>query len=469
MRRCRMNPKQQRSSTLESLVLTNWAADERNIGKSPKEVLYELLLLSLLYDKILIQDEIFVLSPRMASWFSTGEYSELLRKCFDLGTLVVLKHPLFAYPTDELKELSLEAPILARAKYIQKFGTRAEYVFEPSAHQFALYHMIDSCLQNRPEAQRPVGYLKKLDIIPTFASILKEVLSSKHYTKWRNAAFRGITDAMAEEFVSFIEEPDRVVTRFRETGRDIVALTGSGDKTIFNRSLAYQAASLYPSRQARAMQRLVQTTFAAPFSWRENAAGSYSGSLRELLWIPAGSPTELGEPERQEEIVSIEAYADVSTALPDLGSDFVKAIVRVCNSEAGMKLRRSIRQLGQDIDFRSQKDAWLEVADELAKAVIQPKPFKIRTAVIRIGEKMVLGSVAGLFDVIRGEKINIPTVLAGAFFSGALGIAFDHGYEVLRNDLGRQKIRRQLERAVEFRCTSLAMPPLVNEQISPLP
>lgn len=462
-----MNPKEQPSSTSESLVLTDWAADQKNLGNSPKAVLYKLLLLSLLYDKILIQDELFALSPRMARWFSTGEYSELLRKCFDLGTLVVLKHPLSAYPTDELKELSVHAPTLARAKYVQKFGTREEYVFEPSPRQVGLCLIIDSCLQNHPKAQRPVGSLKKRDIRPIFANILKEVLSSKHHTKWRHAAFRGITDVMAEEFVGFIEEPGRAVARFRETRRDPVTLMGSGGKPIFNRSLAYQAASLYPPRQANAMKRLVQTTFAAPFCWRENAAGSYSGSLRELLWIQSGSPTELrelGEVEREEEVVSLEAQVDTTIALPDLTSDFVKAIVHVRNSDAGKKLRWSIRQLGHDIGFLSQKEAWREVADELAGAVIQPKPIDIRTAAIRIGKRTVLGSVAkGSIYVSRGEEINIPTVLGAAFLSGALGVAFDHGYEVLRNDLKKQKIRQQLEQAVQFRCTSLAMPPLVNE------
>jgi hypothetical protein len=453
------------SSIPESVILTDWAADGENLGKNPEAVLYEILLLSLLYDKILIQDEVFALSNKMARWFSDEMYSDLLRKCFDLGTLVILKHPIHAYPTDDLKELSLDAPILARAKYIQRFGTRGEHRFHPRPHQRALYDVIDQCLQTRPGAQRPVGSLMQLDIMSTFGNILHDVLSSGHYARWRDSAFRGVTDDMAEDFVHFVEEPERLAAKLKDYRQSYVILPDPQGKPIFNRSLAYQAASLYPPRQSRAMQRLIQTVFAAPFSWRENAAGRYSRSLRELLWLPSGAFSEAGDYQEEGEIVSVEAHVDVPIVLPKLSSDFVDAIVRVRKSEPGRKLRESVRQMGEEVDFKSQENAWREVADELASTVVYPKSINIRTAIIRIGKDMALGSVAGgLFEFVREGRILVPEVLAGAFLEGALGLVFNHGLEVLRNDLQRQRVRQQLEHAVEFRCSSPAMPPFVSDQ-----
>jgi hypothetical protein len=445
----------------ESVVLTDWAADLEHLGKGPEAVLYELMLLSLLYDSILIQDEVFALSDKVSWWFSSSGYAELLPECFDLGAMVVLTHPLLVYPTDDLRELALDSPILARAKYVEKYGTRAEYRFVPTERQKAFYHLVDSYLQVRPAAHRPVGSLQKLDIMSCFATVLRDVLSMRQYTKWRDSAFPGITDAMAEDFVGYIDEPDKLAAKLKDSGRDYVVLTEPEGRPVFNRSLGYQAASLYPRNQARAMQRLIQTTFAAPFTWRENAAGRYSKSLRELLWMPTDSLAEVGEIESEEDIVSVEAHIDTPIVLPDLDSDFVDAIARVRTSAAGKKLRWSMRRFGEEIDFESQKQAWSEVADELAAAVTRPRPVCIRTALLRVGKSAVIGSVAkGLFDAVRGEDPHIGLGLAGAFLCGAAGLAFNHGLELFRYDLQRQRIRSQIEQAVEFRCVSLAMPPL---------
>ncbi len=454
-----MNPRK----SANSIILTDWGADCESLGQSPEAVLYELLLLSLLYDNILIQDEVFALSNRMARWFLKDDYREMLTKCFELGTVVVLSHPLAAYPTDDLKELSQKTPILARAEYIQKFGTRGQDVFNPNQHQLAFYQMIDSFLLNHSKAQRPVGSLKNVDIMATFASILKDLLCSPRYSKWLKTAFRGITDDMKKDFLHFIEQPESVIERLKSANREYKALIGQDATPVFNRSLAFQATSLYPPQQAKAMQRLVQTTFAAPFSWREDAAGRYSRSLRELLWMPSGFASEVEESAHVDNIVSVEAHVDTSVGLPDLRTDFVEAITSARNSESGKKLRTAVRRVGSEASFHTQKIAWIEMANELAGAVTKRKRIDIRTALIKLGKEMFLGSVAsGVLSSATGEPIAIPTVLAHAFLTGSLGLLFGHGYEVLRCDLEHQEIRWKLEQAVEFRCTSVAMPPVVQ-------
>lgn len=458
-----MNRQPKIEETFTSVVLTDWAAFPDTMGKSPEETLYQLLLLSLLYDEVLIQDEVFVLSDKLAQWFTQDTYSELLAKCFDLGSIVILKHPLPAYPNDSLTQQALEAPIRARAEYVKHFGTRHEYRFRPTPRQSALYHAMDTCLARHPNAQRPVGSLQKFDIMATFASILREVLSSRDYYEWRHAAFRRITDGMAEDFVGFIQEPERVVQNCAAAGKAPNVLPDASGNPTFNRSLAYQAASLYPKPQAEAMQHLIQTAFAAPFAWREKAAGRYGGRLRELLWVPPGSLAEVDLAVSEKESVFVEACFDIPLHLPDLNSNFVDAIAGVRDSKAGKRLRVTIRQLGEDLDFSDQIEAWHAVADELASAIVRPKRINIRTAAIKIGTEMVIGSVAdGLVKATTGQQATLPGVVATAFLSGTVGVVFDHGLEILRNDLHRQRIRRHIERAVGFRCSRIAVPAVAS-------
>jgi hypothetical protein len=447
----------------ESVVLTDWATDDLSMGGSAKATIFQLMLLSLLYDNVLIQDEVFALSFKCANWFSEDKDLELLRKCFDIEGLVVLKYPLFAYPTDGLKDLAQSAPISARACYIQNYGSRADKIFTPSPAQIRLYHNIDALLLNRPKAQRAVGSLQNVDIMSTFGMMLKEVLSSKIYKEWRETAFMGIPDRMAEDFIGFIEEPEKVVVRLCENKEDYKIALGADKKPIFNRSLGFLATTLYPAKQAKAMQRLIQTTFAAPFSWRENAAGRYSKFLRELLWMPAEAHAENLE---RGEIVSVGPHVDTELPLPEINTDFVEAINTVRNTKAGKNLRLSMRQIEKGIDFNRQIEAWRQVADELARVVIKGKPIIIRTAAIEIGKDVFFGSVAsGLVNLARGQTTNVDGVLGEALLGGAIGVASDHLMALLRRDVKRQDFRYKIERAVEFRCSPIEIPPIITPTI----
>lgn len=447
----------------ESVILTDWATDDLSMSGSAKATIYELMLLSLLYDNVLIQDEVFALSDKCANWFSEEKDIELLRKCFDIESLVILKLPLFAYPTEDLKELAQTAPIYSRARYIQRYGSKGDKMFTPSDSQLKLYQTMDTWLLSRPKAHRPVGALKQFDIMPTFGLILKDVLSSKHYSKWRKSAFRGITDKMTDEFIGFIEKPDMAVAKLKQRDKDYKVVVGTDGVPTFNRSLGFLATTLYPDAQAKAMQRLIQTTFAAPFSWRENATGRYGKYLRELLWTPADSLPEDLEHIEKDQLVSVEAHVDTQISLPNIDTDFVNAINYVRNTEAGKNLRKSMGQLEKGVDFNKQVAAWQGVAYELAKVITKTKPITIRTALIKIGSEFTVGSVAaGVISLATQQAINVPVMLGEAFLSGTLGIASSHIMAMLRNDVKRQDLRQKIEQAVTFRCSPIEIPPLAT-------
>ncbi|HEV3075441.1 MAG TPA: hypothetical protein VHB47_13560, partial [Thermoanaerobaculia bacterium] len=104
-----------------AVVLTDWGAKTEGLSASRDALLQELLLLSLVYDQLLIQDEVLALSTKLARWFTSGKDFDLLRRCLSIGSIVILTH--HAYGSDDLAELALRHPITARAKYIARRGT----------------------------------------------------------------------------------------------------------------------------------------------------------------------------------------------------------------------------------------------------------------------------------------------------------------------------------------------------------
>lgn len=92
------------NENMSRIVLCDWAANVESIGTSPTKIAHQLAILSLIYDDVLIQDEIFALSNQMAQIFTPGREFEILKQCFEIGSIKVLKHK--AYLSDDLKEMS---------------------------------------------------------------------------------------------------------------------------------------------------------------------------------------------------------------------------------------------------------------------------------------------------------------------------------------------------------------------------
>ncbi len=441
-----------------SVLMTDWAVDGKSIGNLDA-VIYELMLLSLLYDSVLIQDEIFALSPKFANMFSSKENIDILKKLLDIGAITVLTHPLQVYPTDELKELATAAPIFARAKYTQQYSTRADKLFKPSNKQITLYHEIDACLSRNPGTQRPVGSLMQFDIMKAFGFLLKDTLSSKHYKKWIGSAFGGITNEMADDFINFIEDTEKLSSQLTRNNKGIRLVPGPDGKPVFNRSLGYLATTLYPHRQAKAMQSLIQTTFAAPFCWRENASGRFSKFLRELLWMPEDIINDGYDQLGEGSIVSVEAHTDIEILLPEMNTDFVDHIQAIRDSLPGKKLRMVVRHMEQDISFNRQVESWYEVADLLASLITTGKPVTIREYLLGVGNGLVCGAVAhGLLTQVRSTKIDMAGNLLEGLLSGGLGILSGSLYRIFRDNRKNQKLRKKIENAVEFRCSPFNMP-----------
>ncbi|MBW7990315.1 MAG: hypothetical protein FVQ84_09920 [Planctomycetes bacterium] len=434
-----------------SLLMTDWAMSTGKIAKDFKTFIYELVLLSLIYDEILIQDEVFALSRRLSRWMKTNEDFRLLQECFEPDFIRVLTHPKKAFHTQQLQDLSEYNPIQARAKYIAECATENDKPFKPTKVQKIFYNKMDSLLSSQKTFRRPVGKKKRTDFRSLFPKILQETLSCKYYGKWRDIAFSGITPSMADDFICFIEEPKRALEKLPYKLRQSIP-----DESIFTRSLGFRLTSLYKPRKRNAMQRLIQTVFAAPFCENEDASGRYDNTLKEFV----SAPEKMNDTyfDENEDIVSVQAHIQIPISLPPLNFKISKIISEIRETTAGQKLREAMKDSGP-YSFELQKQAWKEVADELASRINKPKKVNIKVSAIQIAGNTIAGSIAnGLYGDLTTAG-DIPPSLARAFLGCSIALSSFHIFRLLQHDLKRQKLRPLIEKSVQFRCSRVLLPP----------
>ena len=232
------------------LVLSDWAADVEAIASSRDALLYELLVSALMYDAIFIQDESIVLSDKLAAWFGTQEGFDLLSTILNSRAFIVLT--LQNWP-GELEELRVNRPMLARARYIEKYATKGENPFHPTVAQLVFYERLDQYFSdNRTLVQHPAAADGRFDLIPTFGSLMREVLTNSRYIAWLSSTFGDVDAPVHETIAGCTLDPEEAVRRVFNKFRKKPNLAHSPDgRVLFTRSLAYQVAQTYPNPRQR--------------------------------------------------------------------------------------------------------------------------------------------------------------------------------------------------------------------------
>ena len=433
---------QSRLIRLNSIVLTDWGAFA-SVYQSPGKLVSDLIVLSLLYDEILIQDEVFVLSDLMPAWFADSEGSSLLAKIFDLDSVVLLGWR--SYPKDITVDPKLY-PILARAEFHRKYSTQGDKLFFPNKENIKFYKKVEYSILNRQSAIRERGSKNTLDVYPSFLNILVDLLSVKIYEAWMSSLFPSITKKIKDEILFFMENPCKAVEELQNKGYDVRTVFRGGDP-VFNRSLGFQISKLYNTEVRNSLQRLIQSSYAIPLCESEEAVGRYGNLLKEVPWH---SSKEVAQRQMSEDKVSVEIELNTELSIPNLFSDFPKVINSVRKTKAGISLRDTMREVGDDIDFSNIREHWNAVANELARFAEPNKKMTAKTTALRIGKKIFIGTVIGEGgDMAFG---NLPPGL-GTMLGAGVGLAFDHGHNLMKKELQHQKIREQIERFVDFRCS----------------
>lgn len=409
------------------------------------------MLLSLLYDELLVQDEILVCSEKMANWFPDVESFRLLEEFFAVGGITVLKRPLGKYPPG-LREKAQKNPIHARVEHLAQFSvgnTGKPLRFTDEQRQF--HNRLESCLLAVPRAHRDAGSKKALgeELMQSFGSLLSQVLTDERYKKWRESKFPHISAKTAGDFVGLVQNPTVAIDRIRSSGQQ-PRFTPERDMPVFSTAVAVQAAATYPQDEANDIVSLIETVFAVPFCMDEDAVGRHSRALRELP-LPLGRAVGKSEIAR---VVKVETRVKVPVGLPKPEPGFAEVIQQV-RENSGKKLKNAMKWLGKDPDFHSQEAAWSEVKEELASRIAhrsRMREFGVWSILGSIGDELVCDTIADvMLHPPRSAEEGLSRLLVKSLGKG-FSLSGRYVYELLRMDLQRQQISEKLENAVQFRC-----------------
>lgn len=452
------------TSTSEAgrIILSDWSANGEYIapGASSKAVIWELMLQSLTRDEVCVQDEAFVLSEKLARWFSKRRAASALAEAFDIGALRVLTLPLDVYPP-RLQELADEGRMRARSIYIQERTVRGEDPFTPNAEQNEFAKLLDSILNSilkrQPAVLVPTGSRSDRPIFQMFAQQFLRVLTDSKYQRWLRSAFPRITSNMQSDFECFILHPALGIDRARTAGASVKV----AETEVFTRALGYQIAKTYPRPSALAMERLMQTVFAHEFCIREVGTGRYSPVLRELPAAErADAEIDLGTQESFESLV-FEPVISVPLQLPYPRPGFSKVIRTVRESEPGKNLRRLLSDPACTHEQRC--DAWRGLADELASRVGVYRPYKNLTARVLLANWRSAATRAAIRGVVAsgiypgsttGSLEDIANLGIRATIGSGLGIALDLATEAWDIYVYNRNMRIAVEEALTCRYTN---------------
>ena len=448
-----------------SVVLTDWAAGVDHLRTDRSGFVNQILLLSLLYDEVLVQDELLVLSDPIANWFTTGDGSSLWSELLDVGSLVILQHPAAAYPTEQLQELSQSHPIEARSKYIERYGTKEDRPFKPSSAHLKFHAHIEWCLSQEKGRLRQAGAHRETQIMPLFVETLNSVLSNPHYSQWLTVCFPNLKPDDIARFRDFVGNPAKLVQELANA-KIVGNVLRQNDKPVFNRSLAYLATNLFPIEKRGELKQVIQSSFAAPFCWQEDAVGRYGRNLRS---IPNPTASDAGESINIGPLVEVQAHMNVPLAMPQPQPGFASVIAEVRDTKAGKALRESVATLAQSPSFDLQKECWSAVAHELAQRVVKPRHLGV--SLDQVGHKLIEGvTVGALFhqvdSALAGEGDFLHALMAGAVAGGKHGIGgivYDALHQVWNRSEDSVRVQElcfQFENAVDFQCTWLPEPEL---------
>jgi hypothetical protein len=428
--------------------MVDWARKNEPTARTRDQFLWDLMLLSLLYDDVFVQDEIVLCSKTLPKWFPDTESFRLLEETIESGGVSLLKRPYQRYP-NELQGLAQIQPITARREHLTRFSVDndgAPLRFTPQ--HLAFHNRLEAFLASRPRAHRYAGEQNKLggDLMHEFGRLLASVLKDPIYERWLRTTYRTITPAIADDFVVFIHEPEKAIARLHQERPDHTArYTPQSGKPVFSTALAVQVAATYQA--AKPLQDLIESVFARPFCQDEGADGRYGKALRDL---PIDVPRNTGK------VLKVETQVAVPLTLPWPGPGFSRIIATVREMNSGKRLRKAMLNLSRDLAFTYARAAWFDVADDIASLAAAKKMKKIdlQLLLMRVGEGVLWGALADLTRHPPESLEQILDPLLGGATDGALHGVYSLGGDLYshRHTFETDELRPQLANSVDWAC-----------------
>ncbi len=435
------------------IVISDWAGpfELEPRAKDRDSLIWQLIIQSLLYDEVLIQDQVLVCSSKLAEWFTDEEAIPLLRDLFDMGSIVVLKHPLKAYGDDDLSDLASEWPVLARSKFIEKHSSVADKPFRPDERQKEFHKVLEACL--RRDCQRFAGDSRDFHLPDKFGLVLTQCLGLRTHQAWRERNFPGISPGMVADFIEFIESPAKALERLKTGPRG-----GAPNPLWFNTALGDQVAATYRPEEAKSMIELIESCMAHVFACGEAADERFGGGIYSVL-----TACEKQDLETEPEVI-VQSIVQSQLNLPLPRKGFGKAIREVREDAAGKNLRKSIKELGATITFDDQKERWSEVAELMATKLPTTKEIQIFSVAGAVGRGMVFATLmtaltvpfAGFAALALAATAEIPVAIGAECFMPFI--------RKVRGASREYELAKNLNDSVDFGCVAADLPETVEPE-----
>jgi hypothetical protein len=414
-----------------SVLLTHWDPDIY-VPQVATPWLQELFLYSLLFGRVVVRDVDIFQNPHISRQLATSKedfevFTELAKnRCIEILTL----------PPCDYKDIETKpsvAPFTARAERHSKSRSFKGERWQPEDWQRALCLRLDAALKSVPMrhmADFPPGN--------DFATRLARTLSGSPIKSipW----FSEISDDAKSTFIELCADDIRWENFLRGRGKKSIVGEGQG----FYRTAAYQCAKEFPESE-RAIRNLVQSANAWCECSREGTEGRYGG---RLLWeAPYSYVSDIQEQEAADSYVNIQ----IVPRRPRRPIPIVPGIGEVLAATRGSPA------------FQNLQDKWAGIG----RPEISEGQFWI--AYEQLVEALAENAASKL--VPSGghrtwQLIGIGIILAGHIFgfSAVPSSLTGEGIALLGPELSRfvrsvafiQKVKRELEQAVEIRCNKFS-------------
>jgi len=342
--------------------------------------------------------------------FAFKVFSELL----SFGAIKILRLSSNYYPSN-VKRSPRRFPISARAEDQEINRSDAGKPWKAKSWEWELFSRLDKVLKGSSEShqrQHPFPDENK------FSTELSELLVHRQEFKLdKRPAFSDIHSQMAEQFIKFCCEPEAWRRFLRENGIKTPDERGRD----FFRTQAYQCAEVFGPKAWKAMQRLVESTYAACECDRENADGRYGRSALAELPATCENYDEAYNQVRKFEVIPIVPKKTGLKFAVALGIGKVVAEVRRKDAfrqmqECLMKIDTMGEHNQEYVDpFRTLNDAWRAVCGEYEEAWakhIQRESILNQTCCslalwLFRGASMLGYMTLGLHRELLGQNLNI--------------------------------------------------------------
>lgn len=397
------------------LILTNV---NRSVFKPRfcQTFLSELVVNCLLHEEVLIREGDLIGNRRLTAYLSDESALQIFSELLSVGAVRILRLGSKSYPSNVTRN-PRSFPISARAEDQQLNRSDAGKPWKVTDWEWRLFSRMDDVLTKSSESYKWQHSFPKEN---RFAAEFSELLTHRgEFRLNERIGFKDISPEMADMFIEFCHKPEVWIRFLEDNGIKAIEARQDG----FYRTQAYQCSFLFEPRARRAMQRLIESTYAACECDRESADGCYGRSgLAELPARCVDYDGAYDEVSRFEVIPVVPKKSGLRLAIgPGIGD--VVAEVR-----SGIAFNRfqeylanagSIRSVNGDYrdPYRTFADMWTAVCSDYEEAWARHMIHQ------------------GSFDGALGSLFLAIYVLARTLGFVAIGVRYDLAGQVLHGDV----------------------------------